>query len=248
MKKIFLTAVVALMTTTSVCAQSEPKSDWTLNTSGWCTNYFTTLIYSAITETVEHFALRGVSKKDSLWTERIIPSAGLVFPIGMSKHGFEGADIYGPYHYAFGNPFKHIGDYAIGLDASYKHSFLGLYAGAYFKSQEIVFKETEDDIRGFYIQPRLGMLMGSSKYAFEAGMFYDIPTGCGGSVADTDRDRLQGGLGLDFSLSKTDKSGNGKYILMFSMPLHNFFNTNYAGQENLKRKVGYIMLTRRVCL
>ncbi len=32
------------------------------------------------------------------------------------------------------------------------------------------------------------------------------------------------------------------------MPLHNFFNTDYPGQQNLKRKVGYIILTQRICL
>ena len=248
MKKYLLTAAVALLTATSLCAQTEAKSAWTLNTRAWCTNYFTTAIYGLVTEGVKHFAFDDANEQDSLWAERIIPQAALVFPVGMGKSGFGEHDIYGPYHFAFGNPFKHIGDYAIGLDASYKPCAIGFYAGAYFKSQEVVSKDTKDNIRGFYIQPRAGLLLGSNKRAFEAGVFYDILTGCGGSVADTNKDRLKGGLGLDFGFSTTDDDGNGKFILQFSMPLHNFFNTDYADQSDLKRKVGYIMLTRRVCL
>ena len=243
MKKILLIAAVAIMTATSVQAQTdEPKL--TLNTRAWSTNYFTSLIYSAVVETVCRYAIGG-NKNDSLWAERIIPSADLVFPIGMGKKGFGENDI-GPYHYAFGNPFKHIGDYAIGLDVSYKPSYIGFYFGTYFKSQEVVFKETDDNIRGFYIQPRAGLLIGHNDYALEAGAFYDVVTGCGGSVEKTNKNMLKSGFGLDFGLTHYDEGGAS--VLQFSMPLHNFFDTSHAGQEGLKRKVGYIMFTRRVTL
>jgi hypothetical protein len=102
-------------------------------------------------------------------------------------------------------------------------------------------------LRGFYIQPRCGLLLGSAKKSFEAGVFYDIVTGCGGTIQDTDKNRLKGGLGLDFAF--TSFTGNkSKTTLQFSMPLHNFINTNYPGQAGYKRKVGYIMLTQRICL
>ena len=65
---------------------------------------------------------------------------------------------------------------------------------------------------------------------------------------------LKGGLGLDFALSTTDRSEKTKFLLQFSMPLHNFLNPDYTDKsgatplKGMKRKVGYIMLTQRVCL
>lgn len=250
MKKLLLMVVVAIMTTTSVNAQAEAASAWTLNTRGWSTNYFTTAIAALVSEGATFFLFDN-NEKDSMWAERIIPSVDLVFPIGISKQGFGDngiGDIYGPYHYAFGNPFKHIGDYAIGADMSYKPCAVGFYVGTYFKSQEVVFKETKDNIRGFYVQPRVGIILGSGKRSLEAGAFYDILTGCGGSASNVEKDMLQSGIGLDFSLSRTADNGKSKTLLTFSMPLHNFFNTDNAAVKTLKRKVGYIMLSQRICL
>ena len=250
MKKIAILFVVAMMTTTSINAQSH--SDWTFNTRAWSTNYFTTLIYAIAKEGLVDLAFK--SKSDSLWAERIIPTSDLVFPIGMGKKGFShdnepqpgGNNIYCPYHRAFSNPFKNIGDYAIGLDISYKPGALGLYGGAYYKSQEVIYKHTKDNVRGFYFQPRAGIVIGGKDDQFEAGVFYDMVTSCGGSIPGKDKDMLKSGWGLDFALVDVDK--HGKTLLQFSMPLHNFFDTDYPGQQGLKRKVGYIMLTRRVAL
>lgn len=266
MKKTLTMMALALMITINTSAQDDKA--WTLNTRAWCTNYFTTVLFAVAETAVKEYAIDDESKaKKTL--DCIIPDPDLVFPVGMGKSGFDGndimlmigsntskgmgksgfdgSDIYGPYHRAFSNPLKYIGDYAIGVDASWRESTLGFYAGAYFKSQEIVFKETDDNIRGFYIQPRAGFIMGSKKRAFEAGVFYDIVTSCGGSVQNTDKKMLKGGFGLDFAFSSTDKKGN-KTLLQFSMPLHNFFDTSYDGQSDLKRKVGYISLTQRIAL
>lgn len=247
MKKNIIIAIVALVCSMKVSAQ-EAKSAWTVNTRAWTTNYFTYMIYGLAEEGVKHFAFKG-REKDSLWAERIVPRPDLVFPVGMGKSGFSDTnDIYGPYHRAFGNPFKHIGDYAIGADVSFMPAPVGFYAGAYFKSQEIVFKETKDNLRGFYFQPRAGLIAGDKELSFEAGVFYDVVTGCGGSIADTSKDRLKGGLGLDFGVARTNKDGRGKTILQFSMPLHNFLDSDYAGQQGMKRKVGYINVTHRIVL
>lgn len=248
MKKYFVTAV--MMMTICISASAQEENAFTVNSRAWCTNYFTTAIYGLAESLVKEFAADDNTKAEKIM-DHIIPDPDLVFPVGMGKSGFDEngvGDIYGPYHRAFGNPFKHIGDYAIGVDASYKSSILGFYAGAYFKSQEVVFKETDENIRGFYFQPRAGLIMGSQKHAFEAGIFYDVVTGCGGSINNTDKDMLKGGLGLDFAFSTTDKKDKTKTLLQFSMPLHNFFNTDHAGQSDLKRKVGYIMLTQRIIL
>jgi hypothetical protein len=244
MKKILPIIMLAFMVSTNASAQND--SEWTLNTRFWCTNYWTTMIAGAAEGLIKEFAVSG-DGKDSLLLECLIPNPDLVFPIGMSKRGFDNADIYGPYHRAFANPFKHIGDYAIGADVSWRASGVGFYAGTYFKSQEICFKDSKDNLRGFYIQPRAGLILGSKKHAFEAGAFYDIVTGCGGSVEPTDKGMLKSGVGLDFAFSSTDKKG-GKMLIQFSMPLHNFFDTDYKGLQGMKRKVGYIMLTQRVTL
>ena len=115
MKKMITTAVLAIMICTTASAQNDGQ--WTLNTRAWSTNYFTTLIYAAAESLVKEYAADDNSKAEKV-LDCVIPDPDLVFPIGMGKSGFgdDGVygDIYGPYHYAFGNPFKHIGDYAIG--------------------------------------------------------------------------------------------------------------------------------------
>lgn len=248
MKKFLILISFSLLAVPTVYGQ-QTDGKWTLNTRAYSTNYFTSAIYNAAQGLVKHFAFKGHTQ-DSLWAERIIPNAELVFPIGMGKRGFKhsGQDIYGPYHYAFGNPFKHIGDYAIGIDASYKLGTLGVYAGAYYKSQEIVFKENKDNLRGFYFQPRFGLIAGVENAFLEAGVFYDAVVGSGGSVADTNKDRLKSGWGLDFSLGYANARKTNRTSLTFSMPLHNFVNPGYAGQGGMKRKVGYLMITHRICL
>ena len=247
MKKTVFILFMAMMMTIKVSAQEE---SWTFNTRVWSTNYWTTMIYSAVELGVKHFAFQG-NEADSLWGERLIPTSAWVFPVGMGKSGFDdNKNIYGPYHRAFGNPFKHIGDYGIGADVSFTPSVVGVYAGAYFKSQEIVFKEQSHNLRAFYFQPRVGLVLGGKKSSFEAGVYYDVVTGCGGTMEGRDKDMLKGGLGLDFALASGNKNDKTKMILQFSMPLHNFLNPDYkdGSLKGMKRRVGYIMLTRRVRL
>lgn len=250
MKKTLLIVIMTVLLTAGASAQTTRKQ-FTFNTRTWSTNYWNTLLYNLAHSAVVHFAFDGNST-DSLIVESILPSSDLVFPIGMAKAGFEAPmhDIYGPYHRAFSNPFKRIGDYGIGLDMSWKPVSIGLYAGAYFKSQEICFMPNDENLRGFYFQPRAGLVMGGNKHALEAGVFYDKVVGCGGTWEARNKEMLQSGWGLDFALSRTVAKGRHKTMLMFSMPLHNFFNTAYAdgSLKNVHRRVGYIMLTHRVVL
>ena len=243
-------ALLALMTVTTASAQSD-DSQWTLNTRAWSTNYFTTMIGAAANMLITDVILDSHGP-DSVTIDRILPFPSLVFPVGMKKDGFDDPyDIYGPYHRAFSNPFKHIGDYAVGLDISWQPSTIGFYAGAYFKSQEIVYKNEPrdgDNIRGFYFQPRAGLSFGGAKSTFEVGVFYDIPTGCTStSLANPDKDILKEGLGLDFAFPNFDKGDPTSMTLQFSMPLHDMFKEN-RGPGLGKRRVGYIMLTRRIKL
>ena len=248
MKKLISIVFLTFSMSFSAMAQ-DACSDWTFNTRAWCTNYFTTAIYDVAEICLKSLLVKG-NGNDSLWAERIVPDAQLMFPIGMGKKGFDGNDIYGPYHRAFANPFKHIGDYAVGADVSYMPKSFGLYAGAYFKSQAIHYKNSNSlvhgSLRGYYIQPRLGILIGGNDNQFEAGAFYDAVVGSGGTMPGSDKDMLKSGFGLDFGFSHT--SGHSRHIIQFSMPLHNFLDTDFPGQKGMKRKVGYIMLTERVYL
>lgn len=250
MKKTLLIVIMTVLLTAGASAQTT-RQQFTFNTRTWSTNYWTTLLYNLAHSAVVHFAFDGNST-DSLIVESILPSSDLVFPIGMAKAGFEAPmhDIYGPYHRAFSNPFKRIGDYGIGLDMSWKPVSIGIYAGAYFKSQEICFMPNDESLRGFYFQPRAGLVLGGKEHALEAGVFYDKVVGCGGTWEARNIEMLQSGWGLDFALSRTVAKGRHKTMLMFSMPLHNFFNNAYAdgSLKNVHRRVGYIMLTHRVVL
>jgi len=241
MKKVFTIIILAVLYAANVSAQEE----WTFNTRAWSTNYFTTLIFDAVTVTTKEVILDG---EDSDLADRIIPTADLVFPFGLKKEGFGGiTEIYCPYHRAFANPFKNPGDYGIGIDASWKPSFFGVYAGAYYKSQEVVFKQF-NSIRGYYFQPRLGLIAGKGEeHAFELGAFYDVLTGCGGRMIGADKDMLRGGFGLDvtYSLSLDD---NKQFLIQISAPLHNFFSKDIERASGFDRRVGYIMLTSRIKL
>lgn len=248
MKKVLLTAMVTAMLTFGNVFNAVGQQ-WTLNTRVWSTNYLTTLIYDAAQTTNEFLFLGAKPKglKESNVLSAILPNSDLVFPVGIQKEGFDERDICGPYRSAFRNPFKYIGDFAVGLDASWMPTVVGLYAGTFFKSQEIRFKDPEENLRGFYFQPRGGLCLGGKKGTIEGGVFYDMVVGCGGSVDDINKDRLLSGLGLDFALS-WNVNGRHKTMAQFSMPLHNFFNEEYAGQGGMKRRVGYIMLTHRIVL
>lgn len=245
MKKTLLITIMAVIFTAGVSAQSA----WTLNSRAWVTNYWTSLIYDAARTTLSVLTTDN-DDDDKQTLERIIPSANLVFPVGIERTGFaEPNDIRGPYYYAFGSPFKHYGDFAVGLDASWTPSVFGLYAGAYFKSQEIVFAAADDNLRGFYVQPRAGIVIGRSKATFEGGVFYDRTVACGGSYEGADMGMLSDGWGMDLALSLSF-TGKSRSLIQFSMPFHNFLNEEYnEGMFNgMKRRVGYIFLTHRISL
>ena len=238
MKKVFLVIVMGAMLSLNLKAQSN----FTLNTRAWSTNYFTTILYDIANGAIEYLLIS--DSTDRLTYSRIIPDADLVFPIGIQKEGFETSDIYGPYHRAFKNPFTKPGDFGIGLDASWRPSFLGFYAGTYFKSQEICIKATDYNLRSFYFQPRAGIIIGK-KNAIEAGVYYDMVVGAGGRYPGVEKAMFSNGLGLDFALSHKSSSKH-QSLIAFMLPLHNFLNENYSGFDGIKRRVGYIMLTERI--
>lgn len=239
MKKTLLFFLLGVILTFSAKAQNN----FTLNTRAWTTNYWTMLIYNAASGTIEYLLFD--DPDDQRTFSRIVPNASLTFPVGIQKEVITANDFYSPYHHAFSNPFTKPGDFGAGLEASWKPGVFGIYAGAYFKSQEVCFID-KGDLRGFYFQPRAGLIMGR-KNNLEAGVFYDMPVGAAGSIANVDKGMIASGWGLDFSLSRRIADKN---ILMvtFMLPLHNFFNEDYDGGifKGLKRRVGYIMLTNRI--
>lgn len=269
MKKVIITLAAVAMLATTASAQSTV----TLNARAWSNNYWTTLLYN-IAQGVVVTTLGADNHVDSVALACILPGADLVFPVGMAKGGFtEANDIYGPYHRAFATPFKKMGDFCIGLDASWTPTFIGVYAGAFFKSQEVVFTINDQNLRSYYFQPRGGLVLTFSNIAIEGGIFYDKVIGCGGNLNDRnygpflgtntytdarpEKEMLSDGLGLDFGITYSI-SARSKTVLMFSMPLHNFFNegyechysngTSYKPWEGVNRRVGYITLTHRICL
>lgn len=239
MKKVLLFFMMGAMLSMGAKAQST----FTFNTRAWSTNYWTTLIYDLTTTSLKIFQLD--DPEDELMFERIVPGADLTFPVGIQKEVWDTKDIYGPYHRAFSNPFTRPGDFGAGLDASWRTGIFGLYAGAYFKSQEVSFVDF-GDLRSFYFQPRAGIILGQ-KNNIEAGVYYDMAFGAAGSYPGVDKDMIASGWGMDFSLSH--HVGDNRFLLIsFMLPMHNFFNENYAGGDfkGMKRRVGYIMLTHRI--
>ena len=254
-KLLFLFIAFLVLGSTEMKAQRS-TSEWTLNTNAWTSNYWTEVLVNLGRMVVTDVIVN--NREDSILVERIIPSCDAIFPVGIQSEGLRGQnEVYGPYHRAFANPFKHIGDYAIGIDASWNPTVFGLYAGAYFKSQETVFKTNKDNLRGFYFQPRAGISLNfGRKYTtgLQAGVFYDVLTGHGGTLQFKEKDMLKGGWGLDFGLRRTMKNGLSETIIQFTLPLHNFFNDKYRSSdgtislEGIKRRVGYLFITERIKL
>lgn len=262
MKKIIITFAAVAMLATSATAQGNI----TLNSRAWSTNYWTTILYN-VAQGFTVSMLGSHSHADSLAIATLLPGADLVFPVGMAIEGFtDYTDIYGPYHRAFATPFKKMGDFCVGIDASWTPTFVGLYAGVFFKSQELVFKTNDQNLRSFYFQPRGGLVITFEDLSIEGGVFYDKVVGCSGNlndeawgnfIATPDKGMLSDGLGLDFGVSY-NTSAHSKTVLMFSMPLHNFFNEGYECRDALgnpfkpwegyNRRVGYITLTHRIRL
>ena len=262
MKKVIITFAAVAMLATSATAQGNI----TLNSRAWSTNYWTTILYN-VAQGFTVGMLGSHSHADSLAIATLLPGADLVFPVGMAKEGFtDYTDIYGPYHRAFATPFKKMGDFCVGIDASWTPTFVGLYAGVFFKSQELVFKTNDQNLRSFYFQPRGGLVITFEDLSIEGGVFYDKVVGCSGNlndeawgnfIATPDKGMLSDGLGLDFGVSY-NTSAHSKTVLMFSMPLHNFFNEGYECRDALgnpfkpwegyNRRVGYITLTHRIRL
>lgn len=251
MKKILLLCVLtanvlclsAETNSSTVSAANEKKqSAWTLNTRAYSTNYFTSMLYSAARYLCTTFVS---DDQDSILIDRILPGAALVLPIGINGNDA----IRGPYDRAFGKPFKHIGDFAVGLDASYHPRSLGIYGGCYFKSAEVVFKGDGDNMRGFYIQPRLGVQLGRPSGYLELGAFYDALVGYSG-LSEYDKGALKSGVGLDMALGSSTKSG-AQFMIQFSLPLHNFFDQDYKLADgtkpfsDVKRRVAYLLFTLR---
>lgn len=262
MKKVIITFAAVAMFATSATAQGNI----TLNSRAWSTNYWTTILYN-VAQGFTVGMLGSHSHADSLAIATLLPGADLVFPVGMAKEGFtDYTDIYGSYHRAFATPFKKMGDFCVGIDASWTPTFVGLYAGVFFKSQELVFKTNDQNLRSFYFQPRGGLVITFEDLSIEGGVFYDKVVGCTGNlndeawgnfIATPDKGMLSDGLGLDFGVSY-NTSAHSKTVLMFSMPLHNFFNEGYECRDALgnpfkpwegyNRRVGYITLTHRIRL
>ena len=250
MKKALLIIAMAVIMAAGASAQetkTTTKSQFTINTRAWSSNYWSTLLYNIARDAVTYLVF-----DNNPAIEAAIPNADLAFPIGMGKEEFANPnDIYGPYHRAFGTPFKRLGDFSIGLDASWVPSLVGVYAGAYYKSQEICFMANDQNLRGNYFQPRAGLVIGGKSTALEAGVFYDYTVGCTGTsqvFGTPNKDMIASGLGLDFAISYANKANSRKVLLMFSMPLHNFLNEDYTGGilKGKVRKVGYLMLTHRI--
>ena len=156
-KSLFIVAMAVIMATGASAQETKKptKSQFTINTRAWSSNYWSTLLYNIARDAVTYLVF-----DNNPAIEAAIPSADLAFPIGMGKEGFaDPNDIYGPYHRAFGTPFKRLGDFSIGLDASWVPSVVGVYAGAYYKSQEICFMANDQNLRGNYFQPRAGLVL-----------------------------------------------------------------------------------------
>lgn len=223
--------------------QVNAQTGFSINTKVWTTNYWSHFIYLPV-YLVTDLLIEDPDAKDVY--RCLMPNSSVAFPVGIEKKGFESNDIYGPYHRAFSNPFKHLGDYSIGVDGSYKWRYFGLFAGVHFKSQEITFDDfTDKNLRGFYFQPRAGVIIGKT-IMVESGIFYDLVVDASGNLANANKDMLSSGLGLDFAIS-FERDYNQSIGLKFMMPLHNFLNEKYRDgiPNGMKRRVGYIMISQR---
>jgi hypothetical protein len=180
----------------------------------------------------------------------------LVFPFYISNSApVEFGDMRSGYARAFSAPWKHLGDYGIGISGAWDHydSPLGFYVGLNYKSREVAFEDDDRNDRAHYISPEAGLRFkfGQQKGLFlEMGASYDYAFKYKGEMHNYNKDAINNGISLNLGIGHWNKYGYTQ--LNFKMPLYNFYNKDFTPDNGITfpfggvdRAIGYVSLIFR---
>lgn len=161
----------------------------------------------------------------------------------------------GGYARAFSAPWKHLGDYSIGIFGAWDHydKPTGFYAGLSYKSKEVVFKDEDLNDRVHYLSPEVGLRFkfGDVKgLLLEFGSSFDCAFSYKGKMHDYSKDAVNSGFCANIGIGHWDE--NGYIELKFSAPLYNFYNKSFSPDNGVTkpfndvyRNIGVISLIWR---
>lgn len=180
----------------------------------------------------------------------------LIFPFSMSNSAPDDfGTMRGGYARAFSAPWKHLGDYGIGLSGAWDHydSPFGFYVGLNYKSREVAFKNEDRNDRAHYFSPEAGLRFkfGNQKGLFlEMGTSYDYAFKYKGEMHNYGKDAVNSGFSINLGIGHWTK--NGYTQLNLKMPLYNFYNKDFTPDNGIThpfrgvdRAIGYISLIFR---
>ena len=248
MKKVFISIMLCLMTSLVSKAQFH---------------YTTTITTSTSNEFLQipTFLLEGIANVGigTLTGDKILFAPQLIFPVSIGNSAPESfGDMRGGYARAFSAPWKHLGDYGIGINGAWDHCDkpIGFYIGINYKSREVAFKGTDLNDRAHYIAPEAGLRF---KFGYEKGVYlevgasYDYVVKYKGEMNDYGKDAVNNGVSLNFGIGRWN--AKGPFQLNFKVPIYNFYNKDFTPDNGLtypfkgvNRNIAYISFMYRLYL
>lgn len=206
------------------------------------------------------FALEGIANAAIEWEgtsdDKYMFAPQLVFPFSMRNDApNEFGRMKGGYARAFSAPWKHMGDYGISISGAWDHydKPFGFYVGLGYKSNEVVFDDTDLNDRTHYISPEAGLRFkfGKQKGLYlEMGTSYDYAFSYKGGMHDYGKDAVNSGFCLNFGVGQWTSKGH--FQLNLKLPMYNFYNKDFTPDngmtfpfKNVDRSIGYISLIFR---
>lgn len=246
MKKLLALFSVSLLCISSAHAWDE-NSPFSLSVTGNTTNAFIAMGFQAIDNTV--VALID-NPSTAYKVAHFLPWIGWQAPITISNSVPEGHVKMGsPWRRTFANPFKHPGDFNIGLSFSYEHGEtpFGFYLSAKYKTTEVIMKaDAVMDSRAHYFEPGAGLhFVFGDGFIVEAGASYDMAFKYRGEWDADGTKAINSGFCGDIGIGAKFNGVTG--LIKYQHPFYNYYNKDYSPDGSsltpfagMKRKVGYI--------
>lgn len=180
----------------------------------------------------------------------------LVFPFSMKNSApYDYEIMRGGYARAFSAPWKHLGDYCIGISSAWDHynNPFGFYVGLDYKSKEVVFRNENRNDRAHYISPEAGLRFkfGNNRGLFlKVGASYDYVLKYNGGQHNYEKNAVNSGISLNIGIGHWWNERS--YLVNLTLPTYNFYNKDFTPDngmshpfKDVNRNIGYISLIFR---
>lgn len=245
MKKFLFTCVIAMS-----CLASHAQDQFAITFNSHTTNYWLALATNLLLapfspEDDEDFYFR--------------PSCDFIFPVSVENNAPNSfGEMRGGYTRAFSTPWKRIGDFRVGVGASWDNvnTPFGAYVGLNYKTNEVVFSDDNRNDRTHYFCPELGMKLrfgNGGGFLIETGASYDIAFAYKGKYHDYNKNAVNSGISIDMALGIW--AGAASFVIKYTHPTYNYYNKEFTPDNgvsypfaDVNRKMGYISLVGRFAI